>query len=318
MTRYFIRRLLQAIPTLWAVSIVMFGIIHLAPGGPTAIYALDPNVDQAELDRIEERLGLKDPLPIQYAKWLRGMLTGDWGISYKFGRKVTAVLGDRIWPSIQLVSVSLLIALVFSVPFGVFSALYRNRLVQYVSNTLAMLGVSIPTFWLGMVILLFFSVRMRVIPTGGMMTIGVEGFNLWDRLYHVLPPAAVLATLHIAGWSRYVRSSMLEVIGHDYIRTARSKGLTERKIIYRHALKNALLPLVTLVGLQGGRLIGGAMITEVVFAWPGMGRLLAESLSGRDYPVLMASFMLMSVLVIFGNLAADVCYGFIDPRIRLE
>jgi peptide/nickel transport system permease protein len=318
MTRYFIRRLLQAIPTLWAVSIVMFGIIHLAPGGPMAIYALGPNVDQAELDRIEERLGLKDPLPIQYVKWLRGMLTGDWGISYKFGRKVTAVLGDRIWPSIQLVSASLLIALVFSVPFGVFSALYRNRLVQYVSNTLAMLGVSIPTFWLGMVILLFFSVRMRIIPTGGMMTIGIEGFNLWDRLYHVLPPAAVLATLHIAGWSRYVRSSMLEVIGHDYIRTARSKGLTERKVIYRHALKNALLPLVTLVGLQGGRLIGGAMITEVVFAWPGMGRLLAESLSGRDYPVLMASFMMMSVLVIFGNLAADVCYGFIDPRIRLE
>ena len=150
------------------------------------------------------------------------------------------------------------------------------------------------------------------------MTIGVEGFDLWDRLYHLVPPAAVLATLHIAGWSRYVRSSMLEVIGQDYIRTARSKGLTELWVIYRHALKNALLPLVTLVGLQGGRLIGGAMITEVVFAWPGMGRLLAESLSGRDYPVLMASFMLMSVLVVFGNLMADLSYGVIDPRIRLE
>lgn len=283
-----------------------------------AIYATDPNVDQAELDRIEERLGLNDPLPVQYVRWLTSMLTGDWGISYKFGRQVTAILGDRIWPSIQLVAASLIIALVFSVPFGVFSALYRNRSVQYISNTFAMLGVSIPTFWLGMVILLFFSVRMRIIPTGGMMTIGVEGFNLWDRLYHIMPPAAVLATLHTAGWSRYVRSSMLEVIGQDYIRTARSKGFTERKIIYRHALKNALLPLVTLVGLQGGRLIGGAMITEVVFAWPGMGRLLAESLSGRDYPVLMASFMLMSVLVVFGNLAADACYGLIDPRIRLE
>lgn len=283
-----------------------------------AIYATDPNVDQAELDRIEERLGLNDPLPIQYVKWLTGMLTGDWGISYKFGRQVTAILGDRIWPSIQLVAVSLIIALVFSVPFGVSSALYRNRFVQYISNATAMLGVSIPTFWLGMVILLFFSVRMRIIPTGGMMTIGAEGFNLWDRLYHVLPPAAVLATLHIAGWSRYIRSSMLEVIGQDYIRTARSKGLADRNVIYRHALKNALLPLVTLVGLQGGRLIGGAMITEVVFAWPGMGRLLAESLSGRDYPVLMASFMLMSMLVVFGNLAADVCYGIIDPRIRLE
>jgi len=318
MSRYLIRRLLQAIPTLWAVSIVMFGIIHLAPGGPMAIYAMDPNVDQAELDRIEERLGLNDPLPIQYAKWLKGMLTGDWGLSYKFGRKVTAVLGERIWPSIQLVAASLIIALVFSIPLGVLTALYRNRFVQYVSNAVAMLGVSIPTFWLGMVILLFFSVRIRVIPSGGMMSIGVEGFDLGDRLYHLLPPAAVLATLHVAGWSRYVRSSMLEVIGQDYIRTARSKGLTEQMVVYRHALKNALLPLITLVGLQGGRLIGGAMITEVVFAWPGMGRLLAESLSGRDYPVLMASFMLMSLLVVWGNLVADLGYGFVDPRIRLE
>jgi peptide/nickel transport system permease protein len=316
--RYLIRRLLQAIPTLWAVSVVMFGIIHLAPGGPMAMYAASPNVDQAELDRIEERLGLNDPLPVQYAKWLRGMLTGDWGLSYKFGRKVTAILGERIWPSIQLVFASLTIALIFSIPFGIFTALYRNRFVHYISNTVAMLGVSIPTFWLGMVILLFFSVKMRIIPSGGMMSIGAEGFTLWDRLYHIIPPAAVLATLHIAGWSRYVRSSMLEVIGQDYIRTARSKGLAERKVIYRHALKNALLPLITLVGLQGGRLIGGAMITEVVFAWPGMGRLLAESLSGRDYPVLMASFMLMSLLVIVGNLMADLGYGFVDPRIRLE
>jgi peptide/nickel transport system permease protein len=296
----------------------MFGIIHLAPGGPMAMYAAAPNVDQAALDRIEERLGLSDPLPIQYAKWLKGMLTGDWGLSYKFGRKVSAILGERIWPSIQLVAMSLILSLAFSIPFGILSSLYRNRFVQYISNSIAMLGVSVPTFWLGLVILLLFSVRIRIIPSGGMMTIGVEGFDLWDRLYHLVPPAAVLATLHIAGWSRYVRSSMLEVIGQDYIRTARSKGLTELRVIYRHALKNALLPLVTLVGLQGGRLIGGAMITEVVFAWPGMGRLLAESLSGRDYPVLMASFMLMSVLVVFGNLMADLSYSVIDPRICLE
>jgi peptide/nickel transport system permease protein len=151
-----------------------------------------------------------------------------------------------------------------------------------------------------------------------MMSLDIEGFNLADRLYHLVTPACVLATLNVAAWSRYVRSSMLEVVGEDYIRTARSKGLTERRVVYRHALKNALLPLITLVGLQGGQLIGGAMITEVVFAWPGMGRLLAESLSGRDYPVLMASFILMSVLVVLGNLAADVSYGLVDPRIRLE
>ncbi|NLE76211.1 MAG: ABC transporter permease [Chloroflexi bacterium] len=318
MTKFLIRRLLQAIPTLLAVSVVMFIIIHLAPGGPTAIYAMDPNVDQKELERIEERLGLNDPLPIQYSKWLKAMLSGDWGLSYKFNRPVIDILAERIGPSIQLVGAALLIALVFSIPFGMFSALYRNRFVQYLANAVAMLGVSIPTFWLGMVILLFFSVRWRIIPSGGMMTIGSEGWDLWDRLWHLLPPALVLATLQVAAWSRYVRSSMLEVIGQDYIRTARSKGLRERAVVVRHALKNALLPLITLVGLQGGNLIGGAMITEVVFAWPGMGRLLAESLTGRDYPVLMASFMLMSTLTIFGNMMADVCYGLVDPRIRLE
>ena len=318
MGRFLIRRLLQAVPTLLAVSMVLFAIIHLAPGGPMAIYATDPNVDQAELDRIEERLGLNDPLPVQYAKWLSGMLTGDWGISYKFGRDVSDILGERLWASIQLVAASLIIALVFSIPFGIFSALNKNRGVQFTSNAIAMLGVSIPTFWLGLVVLLFFSVKMRIIPTGGMATIGLDGFQPWDRLRHLIPPAAVLATLYIAGWSRYVRSSMLDVANQDYIRTARSKGLKERVVTNRHALKNALLPLITLVGLQAGRLIGGGMITEVVFAWPGMGRLMAESLSGRDYPVLMASFMLMSVMVIAGNIAADVGYGLVDPRIRLE
>jgi len=281
MGRFLIRRLLQAVPTLLAVSMVLFAIIHLAPGGPMAIYATDPNVDQAELDRIEERLGLNDPLPVQYAKWLSGMLTGDWGISYKFGRDVSDILGERLWASIQLVAASLIIALIFSIPLGIFSALNKNRGVQFATNAIAMLGVSIPTFWLGLVVLLFFSVKMRIIPTGGMATIGLEGFQPWDRLRHLIPPAAVLATLYIAGWSRYVRSSMLDVANQDYIRTARSKGLKERVVTNRHALKNALLPLITLVGLQAGRLIGGGMITEVVFAWPGMGRLMAESLSGR-------------------------------------
>jgi len=318
MSKYILRRLLQAIPTLWVVSLVMFGIIHLAPGGPLAVYALSPNVDQDELERLQQRLGLNDPLPVQYGHWLAGMLSGDWGLSYKFGRAVSSVVAERIWPSILLVFTSLVIALIFAVPLGVVTALYRGRFAQYVTNTIVMLGVSVPTFWLGMVVLLFFSVRIRLIPTGGMTSLDSAGFDLGDRLAHLLPPAAVLATLHIAGWSRYVRSSMLEVVGQDYIRTARSKGLSERSVVVRHALKNALLPLVTLIGLQGGNLIGGAMITEVVFAWPGIGRVLVESLGGRDYPVLMAAFMLISVLVILGNLAADVCYGFIDPRIRLE
>jgi peptide/nickel transport system permease protein len=281
------------------------------------VYATAPNVDQAALERIEERLGLNDPLPVQYLKWMKGVLTGDWGLSYKFGRPALSVIGERIGASILLVTTSLLIALALSVPFGIFSALFRNRSMQYFSSFIAMLGVSIPTFWLGLVVLLVFSAKLRIIPSGGMYTIG-QPKNLVDLLLHLIPPAAVLATLYIAGWSRYVRSSMLEVVNQDYIQTARSKGLTNQVVIYRHALKNALLPLVTLVGLQVGRLLGGAVITEQVFAWPGIGRLLVESLIFRDYPVLMASFMLMAILVIVGNLAADLSYAIIDPRIRFE
>jgi peptide/nickel transport system permease protein len=316
MSRYLVRRLLMAIPTLLAVSVILFALLHLAPGGPRAIYATSPGADPAELAAIEERLGLRDPLPVQYGKWLKGMVTGDWGVSYKYARSAASVVGERILPSLELMLASLFLAAALAVPFGIASALSRRRSVQYSASVFSMLGISIPTFWLGMMILLLFSVRWRILPSGGMATIGMD-FELGDRLIHLIAPALVLATLEIAGWSRYVRSSMLEVINQDYIRTARAKGLAERVVVYGHALRNALLPLITLIGLQGGRLLGGAMITEVVFSWPGMGRLLAESLAARDYPVLMAAFMLMSVLVILGNLLADLAYAAADPRIRL-
>jgi peptide/nickel transport system permease protein len=317
MGSYALRRLLQAVPTLLAVSLVLFSILHLAPGGPMAVYASAPNVDQAALEAIEERLGLHDPLPLQYVKWLKGVVTGDWGLSYKFGRPAFTVVAERLWPSILLVGTSLLFSLLLSVPFGLYSALSRNRLTRSLTSVVAMLGVSIPTFWLGLVILLVFSAKLRLIPSGGMYTLGKTN-DLADLLKHLIPPALVLATLPIASWSRYLRSGMLEVINQDFIRTARSKGLSEFTVISRHALKNALLPLITLVGLQAGRLIGGAVITEQVFAWPGIGRLLAESLNARDYPVLLASFLLMAILVIVGNLLADMLYAVADPRIRLE
>mgnify|MGYP005840399001 CR=1 FL=1 len=315
--RYIARRLLQMIPTLLTISVVIFAIIHLAPGGPMAIYAASPNVSPQDLEAIEIRLGLRDPLPIQYTKWLRGMLVGDWGLSYKYARPAFQVVAERAANTIQLMLATLAIALAVSVPFGVLSATSPRRSVQYASSIISMLGISIPTFWLGIMILLVFSVKVRIIPSGGMATIG-QGFNLIDRLHHVIAPACVLATLRIAGWSRYVRSSMLEVMAQDYVRTARGKGLSERAVLYRHQLKNALIPLITLVGLEGGQLLGGAMITEVVFSWPGMGRLLAESLAGRDYPVLMGAFTMMAALVVLGNLAADVGYAAVDPRVRLQ
>jgi peptide/nickel transport system permease protein len=315
MSKYLVRRVLVAVPTLIAVSVLLFGLIHLAPGGPAAMYA-SPDAGPEDIARLEKLLGTDQPVPVQYVNWLGGVLRGDWGISFRYREPVTAVIGGRAPNTVQLMLVALLIAVLLAVPFGVLSAISKRRWVQYLASILSMLGISIPTFWLGMMILLTLSVQWRLLPSGGNATIGVE-FDLWDRFIHVIGPASVLATLYIAGWSRYVRSSMLDVISQEYVRVARAKGLKETVVIYRHALRNALLPLVTLIGLQGGNLIGGAMITEVVFAWPGMGKLLADSLTARDYPVLMAAFMVMAVLTVFGNLLADLTYGWIDPRIKV-
>lgn len=315
MNRFLVRRTLLALPTLLAISAILFGLLHLAPGGPAAIYA-SAETSAEDLARIERLLGVDQPLPVQYARWLAGMVRGDWGRSFRYREPVTAVLAGRLPNTVQLMLAALVLAIVLAVPLGVLSAVSRRRWVQYQASVVSMLGISVPTFWLGMMILLFFSVKLRWLPSGGMATIG-EGFGLTDRLWHLVGPAFVLATLYIAGWSRYLRSSLLEVIHQDYVRTARAKGLAERTVLRRHALRNALLPLVTLIGLQGPTLVGGAVITETVFAWPGMGRLLTESLTGRDYPVLMASFMIMAVLTVLGNLLADLTYGWIDPRIRL-
>jgi peptide/nickel transport system permease protein len=316
MNRYFIRRTLLAIPTLLVVSVLLFGLLQLAPGGPAALYA-GPDAGPEDLERISRLLGTDQPAPIQYIRWLGGVLRGDWGISFRYREPVATVLAGRLPNTVQLMAAALLIALVLAVPFGAVSAVSRWRAVQYLASVVAMLGVSIPTFWLGMMVLLVFSVRLRILPSGGIATIGLEHDPV-DRLLHLIGPASVLATMYIAAWSRYVRSSLLEVLHQDYIRLARAKGLGEWAVLTRHALRNALLPLVTLIGLQGGSLVGGAMITEVVFAWPGMGRLLAEALASRDYPVLMAAFMIMAVLTVLGNLLADLAYGWVDPRIRLS
>ena len=316
MRTFLARRLLLVVPTLLAVSIAIFLLLHAAPGGPMAVYANNPNVDPEDVKRLEQSLGLHDPYPVQYAKWLGAMATGNWGISYKYARPVAAILGERMLATVQLVLMSLLIAACVAVPVGVLAATTRPA-VQRAIGAVTMLAVSVPTFWLGILVLLLFSVKVRWLPSGGMATIGAD-WALTDRLWHLVGPALVLATLEIAGWSRYLRSMLLESMRQDYIQTARAKGLGEGGVILRHALRNALLPLITLLGLQGGRLVGGAMITETVFSWPGMGRLLVESLAARDYPVLMAVFMLMALLVIAGNLAADLAYGVADPRIRLD
>jgi peptide/nickel transport system permease protein len=238
MRSYLVRRLLAIVPTLLAVSVVIFLLLHSAPGGPMAVYANNPNVDPADLARLEASLGLHDPYPVQYVKWLGAMVTGNWGISYKYARPVGGILGDRLLATLQLVLASLVLASAVAIPVGVLAATTRPAL-QRLIGSITMLGVSVPTFWLGIVVLLVFSVKLRVLPSGGMATIGA-GFDLADRLWHVAGPAAVLATLEIAGWSRYLRSMLLEAMGQDYIRTARAKGLSEAGVVLRHGLRNAL------------------------------------------------------------------------------
>jgi peptide/nickel transport system permease protein len=311
MGRYLVHRMLGAIPLLFGVSIVLFLLIHLPPGGPADIYAGSPSVRAEDLEHIKENLGLNDPLPVQYVKWMGGVVTGDWGNSYKDGRPVTAALRERLPATLELMGASSIIAIVFAIPIGIFTATRPRSGVRYGINALTMLGISVPTFWTGLMVILLFSGQLGWIPTGGRGSGGV--FSL---LYHLLAPALVLASVNIAAWSRYIHSSMIEVVQADYIRTARAKGLVERVVILRHAFRNACVPVITLLGLEIPKLVSGALVTEVVFSWPGLGRLITESILGRDYPVLMGAFMLAAIGVVLGNLIADVLYGFANPQIR--
>ena len=312
------RRLLLSIPLLLGISLIAFTVLHLAPGGPLAMYAATtPNLTLEQLAQIEEALGLHDPFYIQYGKWLTGAITGQWGFSYVDGRPALQVVLERLPNTIQLTLAALLVAMALGIPIGIFTATRQNRLVRYVAQVLTMTAVSMPTFWLGLMVILLFSEGLGLLPSGGMYTIGAP-FSLGDRLLHLIAPALVLATPRLAEWVRYTHSSMVEVMQEDYVRTARAKGLSEAVVRNRHALRNVLIVLVTLLGLSVPVLFSGALVTEAVFAWPGNGRLLVDSLIRRDYPVVMGSFMIIALLVVVSNLLTDLAYGWLDPRVRYE
>ncbi|GIK71242.1 MAG: ABC transporter permease [Chloroflexota bacterium] len=312
MAAFIVRRLLTAIPLLLGISMVLFVLIHLPPGGPADIYAGSPTASAADLARMNENLGLNDPLPVQYVKWLRGMVTGDWGVSYKDGRPVTTAILERLPATIQLMLTSLLIAVALAIPIGVFTATRAQRGARYVVNVFTMLGISVPTFWTGLMVIMIFAGRLGWIPAGGRG----RPDDLLSQLHHLIGPALVLALVSMAGFARYIHSSMVEVMQEDYVRTATAKGLARRTVVFRHAFRNASIPLITLIGLELPRLISGALVTEVVFSWPGLGRLITESILARNYPVLMGAFMLIALMTILGSLIADVGYGLVNPQIR--
>ena len=314
MRTYLARRVVQSLVVLVLVSLGGFSVLHLAPGGPIAIYTMSPTMSAEDVERLTRLLGLDQPLHVQYTKWVKGMVTADWGRSYRDGRTVGEVIADRIPATVVLMLSAFVVAIVLGLATGIVSAVRQYSLFDHAMTLGAMVALSIPTFWLGLMGIYVFAELLRVLPPGNIGTIGAP-FSLADRLRHLALPAATLGLVMVATWSRYTRASMLEVIGEDYIRTARAKGVAGRVVILKHALKNALLPLVTLAGLQLPLIFSGALVTETVFTWPGMGRLFVDSIGYRDYPVLMGLLILTSALVVVGNLVTDLVYAAIDPRI---
>jgi peptide/nickel transport system permease protein len=313
--RYLVRRLAQGAVVLFVVSAVVFAIVHAAPGGPALLN--NPDVDPKMAKEMEKQLGLDDPIPVQYARWLGNAVRGNLGRSYQHSLGTAELLWARIPNTLLLSGTALLIAVVLAVPLGMISAVYRYSALDYAATVTAFLGVSVPVFWLAILLIIVFSVTLGWLPSSGMLTVGVP-FSMRDRLLHLLMPSIVLATFPLAQLTRYVRSSMVDALAQDYVRTARAKGLPERGVLGRHALRNALIPMVTVLGVLTPRLLGGAVVTETIFAWPGLGRLAVEAAVTRDYPVILGATLLVSTLVVLSNLITDFLYVVIDPRIALR
>ena len=316
MANFLISRLVQSLVLFVLVSMIGFAVLHLAPGGPLSRFALVPGLSQADIARIGHEMGLDRPLPVQYWEWLSRLLVGDWGQSFRDSQPVLAVIGSRLPATLELMIAAILIAIVTGIAIGIMGAVRRYSVFDMLATVGAMIALSIPTFWFGLVTIYIFAVKLQWLPAGNRATIGGSG-TLLDYLHHLIAPALVLALVEVAVWSRYMRSSMLDVINQDYIRTARAKGLPERTVLLRHAFRNALLPMITLAGLELPNLLGGALVAETVFTWPGMGRLFLDSLGYRDYPVVMGILMFSAMLVLLGNLLADLLCAVADPRIRL-
>ncbi len=325
MTTYILRRVLQAIPILFFLSVFLFGVVRLMPGGPLAQAERNPNVSPEQLAALRVRLGLDQPLPVQYLKWIKAfVLEGDWGYSIKFRRPVAEMISERMPATLILFAAGFFVMLLFAIPIGVYSAIKPYSLFDNVITTFSFAGQSVPVYWLGLVLIVVFYLNVQnpfgvgpMFPAGGMYTVGREG-DLLDLLWHLVLPVAAMSFSWIAWYSRFLRSSMRDTLNEDYVRTARAKGLSMRTVHFRHALRNALLPLVTLIALDLPTVFGGAVFIETIFAWPGMGRLFWDAAKGRDYPILLAVMMITAALTLLFNLIADIVYGFLDPRIRYD
>jgi peptide/nickel transport system permease protein len=301
------------------VSLISFFVMHLAPGDPTALFT-DPNVDPTELARIRANWGLDKPILVQYFYWLGNALRGNFGKSYLTGQPVIHEILERLPNTLLLMISSYILTLLITIPLGVISAVRKGTWFDNLVTVLSFAGMATPSFWLGLMLMLLFAVRLDWLPAVGMYDPLLRdsglGARVWDVIMHMILPLATMTILSLAGITRYQRAAMLEVLDQDFIRTARAKGLPERIVIFKHALRNALIPIVTILGLSLPGLFGGAFIIETVFAWPGMGRLGVIAVFQRNYPLIMGIVVLSAVLIMLGNLLADMGYALVDPRIR--
>ena len=315
MGKYALRRVLQAIPLLLGVAILSFALIQFLPGGPLTLLAHNPHATPAQIRQISHNLGLDQPGYIQFFKWAGGLLHGDWGTSYVDGRPVLSDIGARLPATLLLMGTGLLVSSVLAVTFGVLSAVRPYSLFDYGATFFSFFGLSMPVFWFGLMLQLLFAVHLAWLPAADAYD-ERTGPSFWSGLHHIILPAFTLGITSIAGWSRYLRSSLVDVVRQDYIRTARAKGVVRRRVIMVHAMRNALIPLVTVMALDIPGYFTGAVVVETVYSWPGMGRLFFDSLNTRDYPIQLGLLVISACLIVLGNLIADLVYGYLDPRIK--
>jgi peptide/nickel transport system permease protein len=305
MKTFLVRRLLQSLVVLFGVSFVVFAILHLT--GDPALVLLPPDASAEDVRRFREVMGFNDPFLVQYGRFLKGALQGDFGQSIRHGEPAFGLVLERMPATFELAGAALLLALCLAIPAGIVSAVRRNSPVDYIATVVALFGQSLPTFWLGIMLILVFSVQFHLLPSSGRGT-----------LVHLILPAVTLGLFTTARITRLTRSGMLEVLNQDYIRTARAKGVSDPPVVWKHALKNAAIPIVTIVGIELGTLLGGSVITETIFAWPGVGRLSVQAIANRDYPVVQAAVFLLATTFVLVNLVVDLVYTYLDPRIRLR
>ncbi|MBI2774343.1 MAG: ABC transporter permease [Chloroflexi bacterium] len=325
MRTYILRRLLYAIPTLFGISILVFAITRLSPGDPVRLYTFGAlNVTEEDIQGIRLHYGLANPdgternIALQYVDWVTLAIQGDFGKSLQYRQPALNLLLERLPATLQLATAALFLQLLIGIPLGVVAALKRGTWIDNVIRVFAVIGHAVPTFWIGLLSIILFAVTLRVLPSQGLLSVGSDVWDIPDRLKHILMPAFVLSLAGIANYSRYLRTETLDVINQDYIRTAHAKGLHERSVVYVHALRNALIPMVTALGPLLAVLIGGSLVIEQVFTWPGVGQFTYAAARSKDYPVIMAGVMVAATLLVLSYLVRDIAYAIVDPRIKVK